>query len=160
MPPEIARRSINMPRPEINSAQTGGGLIMVIFLLVILGALAGYAFSLFATQTMAHSLDERGTRAYLSARAAVEAGAYLALQDPSGLDGLCNGYAIASYLPTLSNLSDYSAKLTCSVYLTQQATSIVSVYHLIGTGGIYPAVIGTSPSPVSVERQLEVTLVP
>ena len=151
--------------PDTRAA--GFSVVAAIFLLVVLSLLAGLIASVTGMQQASGQLDVLGVRAYDSARAGVQWGAYQVLDPNNTLNpASCSPLAMPSCpaSPThLSSLGGSLAGFTVSVACTQTADTTegnrnVRVFRIVATacnqpsGGSYP---NAAPATDYVERQLQ-----
>ena len=126
----------------------GMALPLAIFVLVVLSAMVGYLMRIFLLANASSTQEILATRAYFSARAAIERAAYQVLLPGSSTMQACPA------AQTL-NIDGFSVALTCQQYnyTDTSGTENVSVYQLMAT-----ASQGTSGSQDYVERQIQVSL--
>src|SRR6267378_2566938 len=150
--------------------QTGFSIIAAIFLLVVLALLAAFIASVTGMQQSSGQLDVLGVRAYQSARAGMEWGAWQVLDPNNNLPG----FGGTANLPPCAainltglggSLSSFTVTVTCSVINapTTEGNRNISAYQIIATACNQPVVgPGTCPNPAPtagyVERQLQATL--
>ena len=161
--------------------QTGFSIIAAIFLLVVLALLAAFIASVTGMQQSSGQLDVLGARAYQSARAGMEWGAWQVLDPNNNLPGV-GGTANLPPCPAAStnlcglggSLSSFTVTVTCDATInapTTEGNRNVGAYKIIATACNQP-VPGTCPNPTPaacpnpnptpaagyVERQLQATL--
>lgn len=126
----------------------GMALPLAIFVLVVLSAMVGYLMRIFLLANASSTQEILATRAYFSARAAIERAAYQVLLPGSSTMQACPAAQIL-------NIDGFSVALTCQQYnyTDTSGTENVSVYQLMAT-----ASQGTSGSQDYVERQIQVSL--
>jgi MSHA biogenesis protein MshP len=151
--------------------QTGFSIVAAIFLLVVLALLGGFILSVTGIQQSSGQLDVLGVRAYQSARAGMEWGAWQVL-DPNnnlpGFGGTANPPPCASINLTGlgGSLSSFTVTVTCSATInapTTEGNRNVGAYQIIATACNQPVVgPGTCPNPTPtvgyVDRQVQATL--
>jgi len=153
--------------------QTGFSIIAAIFLLVVLALLAAFIASVTGMQQSSGQLDVLGVRAYQSARAGMEWGAWQVLDPNNNLPGV-GGTANLPPCPAAStnltglggSLSSFTVTVTCDATInapTSEGNRNVGAYKIIATACNQPVVgPGTCPNPTPaagyVERQLQATL--
>jgi MSHA biogenesis protein MshP len=154
---------------KIHSAKTRGfALMMAIFIIITLAAIAVYLLTISTGQIEAAVQDEQGARAYQAARTGLDWGAYQLLCNTSNPQcnrpdstffTNCNGGA-ASQTLSLGNLgANFSSTVECTKVATETEGAVtVNVYRLQATGCNNPACPLASPGPTYVERQLQLTL--
>jgi len=133
--------------------QTGFSIIAAIFLLVVLALLAGFIASVTGMQQSSGQLDVLGVRAYQSARAGMEWGAWQVLDPNNNLPGVGG------------SLSSFTVTVTCDATInapTTEGNRNIGAYKIIATACNQPVVgPGTCPNPTAtagyVERQLQAT---
>ncbi|PPD12069.1 MAG: hypothetical protein CTY26_06785 [Methylophilus sp.] len=123
-------------------------LPLAIFVLVVLSAMVGYLMRMFLLANASSIQEILATRAYFSARAAIEGAAYQVLLPGSSTIQACPA------AQTL-NIDGFSVALTCQQYdyTDTSGTENVSVYQLVAT-----ASQGTPGAQDYVERQIQVSL--
>lgn len=144
--------------------QRGFTMATAIFLIVILSMLGVFIISVTGLQQASQVLDVQGVRAYQSARAGIEWGAYQVL-DPNntiGTAALPTCPAASTNLTGLAgSLSTFTVTVQCDATLnapTTEGNRNVGAYRIIAnacnqpSGGSCP-----NPAPASgyVERQIE-----
>jgi len=145
--------------------QRGFSLIMALFLLVSLAAMAAYLLTVSTLQQESSAADELGARAYQAARGGVDWGLYQLLRDPGGAyASACDaavtpGPPAAQTLPLSGVLAGFSASVECSssAPTTEGATTGLRAYLLRVTACNQASCPGT-PSPTYIERQLQATV--
>ena len=141
----------------------GFALMMAVFMIVTLAAIAVYLLTISTGQLEAASQDEEATRAYQAARTGIDWGAYQLLRNPTTntFATNCAGGAGSQNLTfTVPQLSRFRAEVSCQRVgnVTEAAVPAV-VYRLTVTGcNGSPTACGTSIGPTYVERQLQLTL--
>jgi len=152
--------------------QTGFSIVAAIFLLVVLALLGVFIASVTGMQQSSGQLDVTGVRAYQSARAGMEWGAWQVLDPNNNLPGF-GGTANLPPCPASINLtglggslSSFTVTVTCSATInapTTEGNRNIGAYQIIATACNQPVVgPGTCPNPTPtagyVERQLQATL--
>ncbi len=150
-------------RPVLKSRSRARGfaLILAVFMLVSLAAIGAYLLTISTGQVEAGVQDEQGVRAYQSARAGIEWGAFQVLRNPGGsfATANCNAAGTPSEVIALSGgLSGFRVEVSCQVFGPEtEGTSSVTVYRLTATGcNNNPC--GSGLGPTYVERQLQLVL--
>lgn len=126
----------------------GMALPLAIFVLVVLSAMVGYLMRMFLLANASSIQEIMATRAYFSARAAIETAAYQVLLPGSTTIQSCPSAQTV-------NIDGFSVALSCQQYdyTDTSGTESVSVYQLIAT-----ASQGVQGSQDYVERQIQVSL--
>jgi len=126
----------------------GMALPLAIFVLVVLSAMVGYLMRIFLLANASSIQEILATRAYFSARAAIEGAAYQVLLPGSSTIQACPP------AQTL-NIDGFSVALNCQQYdyTDTSGTENVTVYQLVAT-----ASQGTAGTQDYVERQIQVSL--
>jgi len=152
--------------------QAGFSIVAAIFLLVVLALLGVFIASVTGMQQSSGQLDVLGVRAYQSARAGMEWGAWQVLDPNNNLPGF-GGTANLPPCPASINLtglggslSSFTVTVTCSATInapTTEGNRNIGAYQIIATACNQPVVgPGTCPNPTPaagyVERQLQATL--
>jgi MSHA biogenesis protein MshP len=136
-------------------AQQGFLIMAAIFLLVVCSAYIAYLSSQSSVSQSTGLLDVQSARAYQTARAGIEWGAFQLLR---------NGATCAAFPTTLTfagtTLSDFSAVVTCSQSgaINEGAAAAVVVYQLTSTGCNAGSCPSASAASTYAERQLSVTI--
>jgi MSHA biogenesis protein MshP len=140
-------RSFHVP-----SRQRGVGIVMAVFLLVVLAALAIMLVMFTNAQSASSGLDVQGARAYQAARAGIEYGLYR-----YNVDSECTTTNLA---PAATTMQSFTVTVSCTVTsASPKLVSIVATACNVPSGGSCPAV-GSNPgnAPDLVRRQVEVQL--
>lgn len=126
----------------------GMALPLAIFVLVVLSAMVGYLMRIFLLANASSIQEILATRAYFSARAAIEGAAYQVMLPGSSTIQACPAAHNV-------NIDDFSVAVTCQQYdyTDTSGTENVSVYQLVAT-----ATQGTQGAQDYVERQVQVSL--
>src|SRR6266850_6143759 len=130
--------------------QTGFGIIAAIFLLVVLTLLAAFIASVTGMQQSSGQLDVLGVRAYQSARAGMEWGAWQVLDPNNNLPGV-GGTAILPPCPAActnltglgGSLSSFTVTVTCDATInapTTEGNRNIGAYKIIATACNQPVV--------------------
>jgi len=141
----------------------GFALMMAVFMIVTLAAIAVYLLTMSTGQLEAVTQDEQATRAYQAARTGVDWGTYQALVNTgSGFATTCaaGGAPNTQNLILQQGLTGFRTEVTCQrVGSETEAGFPIVVYRLTVIGCNHsPAACGTSVDPTYVERQLQLTL--
>ncbi|HYD55471.1 MAG TPA: hypothetical protein VEB41_01045, partial [Burkholderiales bacterium] len=132
--------------------EQGFALMLAVFLIVTLAAIAVYLLTISTAQVQAESQDEQAARAHQAARTGVEWAAYRVLRG-----GLACA-PLTQTVPLAQGLAGFAATVVieCSGGETEGGTTI-ELFRVTATGcnsGPCPAAAG----PTYVERQLHLTL--
>src|SRR5882762_969705 len=122
--------------------QSGFSIIAAIFLLVVLALLGGFIVSVTGIQQSSGQLDVLGVRAYQSARAGMEWGAWQVLDPNNNLPGF-GGTANLPPCPTTptnltglgGSLSSFTVTVTCSATDDSDPPRPVRLVGVVGHGG-------------------------
>jgi len=139
----------------------GFALMMAVFMIVTLAAIAVYVLTISTGQIHAATQDEQGVRAYQAARAGVDWAAYRLLQQNDACATLDNQtLTFASPWP-----NTFRAEVKCaSVGTETEGATTFTVYLITVTGcnahpnPCTPATSTTPGSATYVERQLGLTI--
>lgn len=139
----------------------GFALILAVFMLVSLAGMGAYMLTISTGQVEAGVQDEQGVRAYQSARAGIEWGAFQVLRNSGGSFATtnCNAAGTPSQAIALSGgLSGFRVEVSCQVFGPEtEGTASVTVYRVTATGcNSNPC--GSGLGPTYVERQLQLVL--
>lgn len=134
-------------------------LMLVVFLIVTLAAIGAYLLTVSTGQIEAATQDEQGARAYQSARAGVEWGAFQLLRNAGGAyASACAGGSASQTLALPGELGGFFARVACQkVGSETEGATTLEVFRLVSTGCNANPCPG-APSPTYVERQLQLTL--
>jgi MSHA biogenesis protein MshP len=142
--------------------QRGFALMMAVFMIVTLAAIAVYLLTVSTGQIQATTQDEQGARAYRAARTGIDWGAYQILRNSGGTFATaCAGGSASNTLTfTAPQLNGFRSQIACSLVGSETEGSVtVKIYLLTATGcNASPASCGSSLGPTYVERQLQLTL--
>lgn len=134
------------------SGQRGFSIVTAIFLIVVLAALGAFAVSMFRVQQTSAAFDELGARAYQSAQAGIEWGAWQVLRGP----GTCA--AATGNLALPGSLALFTVTVSCTSTAHTEAGNPVTIYQLTAVACNQPAA-GACPNPAPgadyVERQVQ-----
>jgi len=110
------------PRGEVapRFPQTGFALPAAIFLLVVLGGLAGWMMRLTTATLAQEALELEGARAYQAAQAGVEAGIY----------AVRNGTCAAQTLTFSGQLGRFTASVTCTARVEDEGGQTVTLHEI------------------------------
>jgi MSHA biogenesis protein MshP len=130
----------------------GFALMLAIFMIVTLAAIAVYLVTISTGQLEAATQDEQGARAYQAARTGLDWGAYQLLRNGA----FC---AASTTLPLTQGLAGFSVEVACQqVGVTEtDGGAQVSVYRVTATG-CNQSPCGSAVGPTYVERQLQLTV--
>lgn len=129
----------------------GFALILALFLIVTLAALAGYLLTVSNVQVESGIMDEQGSRAYQAARAGLEWGAYQVLQVSN-----CWGGTTTMAFP--ADLNGFSASVTCEAYNPETEGGAPVGTFLVRSTGCNAASCPGAATPGYVERQLQLNV--
>lgn len=133
----------------------GFALMLAIFMIVTLAAIALYLVTVSTGQSQAASQDEQAVRAYQAARAGIDWDAFQLLR---------NGSCTAAQPPafTAPGLSGFRVEVACQQLLPLAGETEgginVKIYRITATGCNANPCTPAAPSPTYVERQLQLTL--
>ena len=148
-----------MPRRS-SGRHSGFVLVLAVFMLVMLAAIAAYLLTISNLQVQAAAQDELGARAYQSARSGIDWGAYQILRAPA--QAFATGCAAGASTQTIAlsgELAGFSVTVTCQAGAAQtEGASAFRAYYIIATGCNQAACPGAA-SATYVERQLRISLV-
>jgi MSHA biogenesis protein MshP len=140
----------------------GFALILAVFLIVSLAAVGAYLLTVSNVQVETGVMDEQGARAYQTARAGIEWGAYQVLQNPGGIFATTTcvagaGGAAQDVAPL--PLNPFHAQVTCQVFGPEtEGGNAVRTYRITSTGCNQADCSAAPTGPTSVNRQLELTV--
>lgn len=134
----------------------GFALMLAVFLIVTLSAVAAYVLTIQTGQAEAVTQDEQSARAYLAARTGLEVAAYQVLRGSAA----CG--AVNQTLPLGQGLAGFAVTVQCTSTSENEGertgADAVQLFRITATGCnavSCPAVLAT---PTYVERQLHLTL--
>jgi len=146
--------------------QRGFSLITAIFLLVVVASLGALMMTFYTAQQQSSAIDALGARAYQTARAGIEWGAFQITQSgivspPYVFAAACQSPAVTSSVPvtqpvTLAapSLSPYNLMVSC--YATSNVEGSPWVYSITATAS---GVGGATPGGTDhVERVIQATI--
>ncbi len=128
--------------------QQGFSIVTAIFILVVLGLLAGYMVKLSGVQTSTFNAVLQGARAYQAAKAGIEWS--IARINNGGGCGDVNAQTAMSF----SGLNGFSVRLTCSSQDYSEGDQNPVVYRINALGSF-----GSYSDSGYVAREMEITLV-
>lgn len=135
-------------RPIAGRAR-GFALILALFLIVSLAAIAGYLLTVSNAQVEAGVMDEQGAHAYQAARAGLEWGAYQVLRASNCPPGTTN----------IAFASGIRASVTCTAFVPESEAGVtVNTFRITSTGCNDAAGCPGTAVPGYVERQLQLTV--
>lgn len=137
----------------------GFALILALFLLVSLFAIAAYLLTVSTGQLEAGLQDEQGARAYQAARAGIDWGAFQLLRNSGGsFASNCAAGSAAQAFGLAEGLADYRAEVSCLLIGSEtEGAATVQVFRLTATGcNRNPC--GSGVDATYVERQLQLTI--
>lgn len=140
---------MRIPRPPSRRAQRGVSLIMAVFLIVILAALAVYLMQVSTLQHGASLVDLNGSNGYHAARAGVEWAALRTRNDP----GYCPAGGSSDGLALGGELSGFAVTVQCARSSHDEAGTTINLYQITST-----ASVGAPGAINRVERQIRATI--
>ena len=143
-----------------NRRQSGFVLVLAVFMLVMLAAIAAYLLTISNLQVQTAAQDELGARAYQSARTGIDWGAYQILRAPAqAFATACVAGATTQTIALAGQLAGFSVAVTCQAGAVQtEGTSTFRAYNITATSCNQAACPGAAGATY-VERQLKVSLV-
>lgn len=127
----------------------GFALVLALFLIVSLAAIAGYLLTVSNAQVEAGVMDEQGAHAYQAARAGLEWGAYQVLRASNCPPG-------PTHIPFASG---FRASVTCTAFVPESEAGVtVNTFRITSTGCNDAAGCPGTAVPGYVERQLQLTV--
>jgi MSHA biogenesis protein MshP len=147
------------------SRQGGFSIVAAIFLLVVLALLGVFIASVTGMQQSSGQLDVLGVRAYQSARAGMEWGAWQVL-DPNNTVGGCalqTCFASPQNLPALAgSLAGFAVTVSCTQTAdTFEGNRNVRMFQLVATACNQPSGGGCPPATPAtgyIERQVQASV--
>jgi MSHA biogenesis protein MshP len=140
----------------MNRRAEGFALMLAVFLIVTLSAVAAYLLTIQTGQTEAASQDEQSARAYLAARTGLDVAAYQILR------GNAACAAVNQTLPLGQGLAGFSVTIQCTSSAEDEGeragVTAFQLFRVTATGCNSGACPLASPGPTYVERQLTLTL--
>ena len=140
--------------------ETGFVLVLAIFMLVSLAAIALYLLTISTLQVQTAVQDELSARAYQSARTGIDWGAYQVLRVPAQpFASACAAGASTQTIALTGQLAGFSVTVACQAGASQtEGSSTYRAYNITATGCNQASCPGTAAAAY-VERQLKITLV-
>lgn len=136
----------------------GFALMMAIFMIVTLAAIAVYLVTISTGQIEAATQDEQSTRAYQAARTGVDWAAFQLLRNPtSGFSTGCAGGASSQTLTLTLGLNGFYAEVACTKVGSEAEGAVTLQIYRVTVTGCNSSPCGTV-APTYVERQLQLTL--
>lgn len=117
------------PCPLPLAPEKGFALPAAIFLLVVLGGLAGWMMRLTTATLAQEALELEGARAWQAAQAGVEAGIYAAR----------NGSCAPQTLSFTGQLGRFTASVACTAYSADEGGQTVTLYRITSVACNQPA---------------------
>ena len=141
-------------------SQLGFVLVLAIFILVMLASIAAYLLTISTLQVQTAAQDELGVRAYQSARAGLDWGAYQILRAPAQpFATACAAGASTQTIALAGQLAGFSVAVACQAGASQtEGANTYRAYNITATGCNQASCPGTAGATY-VERQLTITLV-
>ena len=148
-----------MPR-RAGRRQSGFVLVLAVFMIVMLAAIAAYLLTISNLQVQTAAQDELGARAYQSARTGIEWGAYQILRAPAqAFATSCAAGTVTQTIALSGQLAGFSVAVTCQATAAQtEGASTFRAYNITATACNQAGCPGAA-SATYVERQLKVSLV-
>ena len=135
----------------------GFALILALFLIVSLSAIAAYLLTTSTGQLAAVTQDEQGARAYQAARTGIELLAYRVLRDAAYADSCAAAPQTQTLTFPASGLGGFSVTVRCeSTGSETENGATLRMYRITSTGCNCPS--ASAGDATYVERQLELTL--
>lgn len=130
----------------------GFALILAVFLIVSLAAVGAYLLTVSNVQVETGVMDEQGARAYQTARAGIEWGAYQVLRNAN-----CPGGTTSIAMPF--EVAGFHAEVTCTAFGPETEGGVpVRTYRIVSTGCNQANCSAAPVGPTSVNRQLQLTV--
>ena len=140
--------------------QAGFVLVLAIFILVTLAAIAAYLLTISTLQVQTAAQDELGARAYQSARAGIDWGAYQILRAPAQpFATACAAGASAQTIALAGQLAGFSVSVACQAGAAQTEGANTYRAYAISATACNQASCPGAAGATYVERQLQITLV-
>lgn len=134
-----------IPRPRAR----GFALMMAVFMIVTLAAIAVYLLTISTGQLEAAIQDEQGARAHQAARSGIDWGAYRLLRDSN-----CAAFQRLTFLQP--ELAGFHAEVVCALEAAETEGAVsVNAYRITATGCNRDPCGPANTNPTYVERQLE-----
>lgn len=135
----------------------GFATMLALFLIVTVGAVAGYLLTISSGQIEASAQEEKAARAYQAAYTGVQWAAFQILRAGAACAAL-NGQTISLGVA----LAGYSATVECTSSSEDEGSrtgaNAVQLFHVTATGCNSATCPQATPTAVYVERQLHLTL--
>ena len=140
--------------------QRGFVLVLAIFILVTLASIAAYLLTISNLQVQGAVRDELGSRAFQSARAGIDWGAYQILRAPAQPFAIgCAAGASTQTIALTGQLAGFSVAVSCQAGASQtEGANAYRAYSITATSCNQAACPGTAGS-IYVERLLKISLV-
>jgi MSHA biogenesis protein MshP len=150
------------------NGQRGIALASAIFLIVVLAALGAIVLTVSGLQHTSSARDVMGSKALQAARAGIEWGAFMVLQQPT--PGVCPGTGVppstSISMPAGTDLSGLTVIVTCQRTIAQEGGRSATAggnplefYLITATACNQPSCPNTTtPGAAYVERQLQATI--
>ena len=113
--------------------QSGFALVTAIFILVVLAGLGAAMVTISTSQHTTVALDIQSTRAYQSARAGIEWGAFQALQTPLPTGFTCPLLPAAPASYSMTPIAGFTTTVTCNSTTHSEGANTVTLYALTST---------------------------
>lgn len=107
-----------MIRPYVQHRMQGISLIAVLFILIVLGGLAGVMAQMGATQHVGMLLSQQGKQAFYVARSGLEWGRYQVLEQQ------------ACYPDSQAEMAGFQLQLSCQSTDIYEGLNLLRIYHL------------------------------
>ena len=134
-------------------------LVLAVFMLVTLASIGAYLLTVSTLQVQTAAQDELGVRAYQSARAGIDWGAYQILRAPAqAFATACAAGSTSQTIALAGGLTGFSVTVSCQAGAAQtEGAASYRAYAITATGCNQAACPG-APGATYVERQLKITL--
>jgi len=143
-------------------AGAGFALMMAIFMIVTMAAIAVYLLTISTGQIEAAAQDEQGVKAYRAAKTGIDWAAYQILRNSGGTfaSNCAGGSASQNLAFAAPQLTGFRAEIACSkVGSETESGTTVAIYLITVTGcNGSPTACNTVVAPGYVERQLQLSL--
>ena len=130
--------------------QRGFALVTAIFILVVLAGLGAAMVTISTAQHTTVAMDIQSTRAYQSARAGIEWGAFQSLQTPLPVGFTCPLLPAAPATYSMTPIAGFTTTVTCNSTAHSEGAATVTMYTLIST-----ATFGAANTTDYIARQLQ-----
>jgi MSHA biogenesis protein MshP len=131
----------------------GFALMLAVFLIVTLAAVAVYVLTISTTQTEASAQEEKAARAYQAARTGLEWAAYQVLRSNADCATLHNQTLVLQ-----QGLAGYRVSVLCTSSSENEGPTALQVFQVTATGCNGASCPLGAPDMTYVERQLHLTL--